>query len=164
MAAGLKRALPLAVVPVLLLLITAVFSAGSQEMPAPAGTRRPADTEDFVTLLGMGMRDVIAAFGPPVSVYASRGVETWQDDVVFEYPGVDFYIYRDKVWQLYLDEGGGIRKGDPKAAVLLVLGATAQDNGSHIIGPLSHTSWPVEWRFNIDNGKVSAIYLYRRDY
>ncbi|MDR2096894.1 MAG: hypothetical protein LBP37_00050, partial [Spirochaetaceae bacterium] len=100
----------------------------------------------------------------PDSVYASRGIEPWQDDVVFEYPGVDFYIYKDKVWQLGLDAGHGISKGDPRAAVMLVLGETARDNEKYILGKLRDTSWPVEWRFNIEGGKVSAIYLYRMDY
>jgi hypothetical protein len=119
---------------------------------------------DAVSLIGMSVSQLIENFGPPRAVYASRGIESWQDDVVFEYSGVDFYIYRDKVWQLSLDAGHGISKGDPRAAVFLVLGETAQDNGKYILGRLRDTSWPLEWRFNIENGKVSAIYLYRMDY
>jgi hypothetical protein len=125
---------------------------------------RAEATIDAVSLIGMDISELVENFGAPDAVYASRGIEPWQDDVVFEYSGVDFYIYKDKVWQLSLDAGYGISKGDPRAAVLLVLGEAAQDNEKYILGRLRDTSWPVEWRFNIENGRVSAIYLYRMDY
>jgi hypothetical protein len=137
-----------------------------QNIPAvdEAVRLEPRAEADPVNFIGMSIAELIENFGPPDSVYPSRGIETWQDDVVFEYPGVDFYIYKDKVWQLSLDAGHGISRGDPSAAVMLVLGDTARDNEKYILGKLQDTSWPVEWRFNIEDGKVSAIYLYRMDY
>jgi hypothetical protein len=126
--------------------------------------QEPSGETDTVKFIGMSIAELFEHFGPPVAVYASRGLETWQDDVVFEYAGVDFYIYKNVVWQVGLDTGAGIRKGDPRAAVLLTLGDTARDNGDYILGRLRDTSWPLEWRFNIEGGKVSAIYLYRMDY
>jgi hypothetical protein len=145
------------------------FSAEGQESEAASRntvSREPVVVAglDAVSLIGMSVSELIENFGSPGAVYASRGIETWQDDVVFEYPGVDFYIYRDRVWQLGLETGYGISMGDPRAAVLLVLGEEARDNEKYILGRLRDTSWPLEWRFNIENGKVSAIYLYRMDY
>ncbi|MDR2803776.1 MAG: hypothetical protein LBB22_05765 [Treponema sp.] len=137
-------------------------------MPEPALHRdiyrKPAAETDPVIFIGMSVSELIENFGPPDSVYASRGLESWQDDVVFEYSGVDFYIYKDKVWQLSLENGIGISKGDPRAAVLLVLGESALDKEKYISAKLRDSSWPLEWRFNIEGGKVSAIYLYRMDY
>ncbi|MDR0383524.1 MAG: hypothetical protein LBH50_06010 [Spirochaetaceae bacterium] len=124
----------------------------------------PRTETDAVNFIGMSVAELFENFGPPKAVYPSRGIEVWQDDVVFEYDGVDFYIYRNRVWQLCLDAGAGISKGDPRAAVLLALGGAARDNEKYILGRLPNTSWPLEWRFNIENGKVSAIYLYRMDY
>jgi hypothetical protein len=153
--------------------ILAVFLSGfyaeGQEIPRQTETERqekraPGAVENPVDFIGMNVTELFENFGPPAAVYASRGIETWQDDVVFEYAGVDFYIYKDKVWQLSLDSGRGINMGDPRAAVLLVLGETAQDKNSYIVGRQRNTSWPLEWRFNIEGGKVSAIYLYRMDY
>jgi hypothetical protein len=135
-----------------------------QAEAAPRQRRTPSAYENPVDFIGMSVTELFENFGPPAAVYASRGIETWQDDVVFEYSGVDFYIYKDKVWQLSLNAGKGIQTGDPRAAVLLVLGETAKDNGGHILGRLRNASWPLEWRFNIEDGKVSAIYLYRMDY
>jgi hypothetical protein len=141
-----------------------------QDAPAEAqAVSRPARVEprtedDAVNFIGMSLAELFENFGQPKAVYSSRGIEVWQDDVVFEYEGVDFYIYKDRVWQVSLDAGNGISKGDPRAAVLLVLGGAARDNENHILGKLPDTSWPLEWRFNIENGRVSAIYLYRMDY
>ncbi|MDR0409011.1 MAG: hypothetical protein LBH18_01235 [Spirochaetaceae bacterium] len=153
----------------LLLIFGNGFCAEGRGATADSGVslpqrRSPRAEENLVNLIGMSVTELFDNFGPPAAVYASRGIETWQDDVVFEYPGVDFYIYKDRVWQLNLEAGGGISTGDPRAAVLLVLGDTARDKGSHILGRLRNTSWPIEWRFNIEGGKVSAIYLYRTDY
>jgi hypothetical protein len=145
------------------------FYAEGQELAGQTETERqekraPGAVENPVDFIGMNVTELFENFGPPAAVYASRGIETWQDDVVFEYTGIDFYIYKDKVWQLSLDSGKGINMGDPRAAVLLVLGETARDKNSYIVGRLPNTSWPLEWRFNIEGGKVSAIYLYRVDY
>jgi hypothetical protein len=126
--------------------------------------KEPRTEDDAVEFIGMSIAELFENFGQPRSVYSSRGIEVWQDDVVFEYEGVDFYIYKDRVWQVSLDAGNGISKGDPRAAVMLVLGGAARDNENHILGKLPNTSWPLEWRFNIENGRVSAIYLYRMDY
>ncbi|MDR1232436.1 MAG: hypothetical protein LBK61_13670 [Spirochaetaceae bacterium] len=163
MAARLNRALAAACI-----LAAGALSVWGQEAAeswavAPV-FREPRTEADAVNLIGMSLAEMFENFGPPRAVYASRGVEVWQDDVVFEYEGVDFYIYKDRVWQVSLDAGGGISKGDPRAAVLLVLGGAARDNENHILGKLASASWPLEWRFNIENGRVSAIYLYRMDY
>jgi hypothetical protein len=153
--------------------IFAIFLGGfyveGQELAGQTETARqekraPGNVENPVDFIGMSVTELFENFGPPVAVYASRGIEPWQDDVVFEYSGVDFYIYKDKVWQLSLDSGRGINMGDPRAAVLLVLGETARDKNNYIVGRPRNTSWPLEWRFNIEGGKVSAIYLYRMDY
>ncbi|MDR1149540.1 MAG: hypothetical protein LBK66_13010, partial [Spirochaetaceae bacterium] len=101
--------------------------------------RAPGTVENPVDFIGMSVTELFENFGSPAAVYASRGIEIWQDDVVFEYTGVDFYIYKDKVWQLSLDSGRGINMGDPRAAVLLVLGETARDKNSYIVGRLRNT-------------------------
>ncbi|MDR0876806.1 MAG: hypothetical protein LBN21_02045, partial [Treponema sp.] len=62
----------------------------------PAGTGET----DLSELIGLTLAEVLDRFGAPESVYAVRGVETWQDDVVFMYPDRDLYIYKDRVWQL----------------------------------------------------------------
>ncbi|GMO36393.1 MAG: hypothetical protein Ta2F_12330 [Termitinemataceae bacterium] len=119
---------------------------------------------NFISYIGLSVSDIITGFGIPNSVYAVRGQEEWQDDVVFAYKNIDFYIVKDRVWQISINKAIGINLGDPKGAVLLVLGNSAQDNNTHILQTLTGFNWPLQWRFNIKAGKVSAIYLYRLDY
>ncbi|GHV82745.1 hypothetical protein AGMMS50212_00850 [Spirochaetia bacterium] len=118
-----------------------------------------------IELIGITIEELFSKYGAPVSVYAVRGAEIWQDDVVFEYGDIDFYIYKDRVWQISVKDAIGLNVGDPKAAVFLVLGETAKDLSSHILKDIPEKSWPLQWRFNInENGKVSSIFLYRMDY
>jgi hypothetical protein len=123
------------------------------------------EIDDPVALIGMSVRDVLATFGPPENVYAVRGAEEWQDDVVFEYKSIDFYLYRNRVWQITPPKINNISIGDPKAVVALVHGDKLKDNGAYIITEVPGRAWKIETRYNIDaNGKIGAIYIYRTDY
>jgi hypothetical protein len=144
-------------------LILAFLMIFSMLAPLNAQTQPPADI-DALKLIGLTIREIIETFGPPNAVYAVRGAEEWQDDVVFEYPGMDFYLSNNKIWQISINKALGINVGNPKAAVLLVLGDTAQDKGAYILQSITGRNWPMEWRFNINAGKVSSIYLYRMDF
>jgi len=111
------------------------------------------------------MADLLERFGPPRSVICERGIEPWQDDVVFQYNGADFYIYRDRIWQVKLASTHGISNGDKKAAVLLALGSNAVDNVDHALVAIDGKNWPLMLRVNFNNtGQVTAIYIYRPDF
>jgi hypothetical protein len=108
---------------------------------------------------------MISRFGVPQSVYALRGVEEWQDDVVFVYDQVDFYVYKDRIWQLGVYAAYNIKVGDPRGTVFLVLGEQIQNFEDHIIFPLPGRGWPLALRVNFDaSGLVSAIFVYRPDF
>jgi hypothetical protein len=120
---------------------------------------------DPFSLVGMKVAELVERFGPPIAVFAARGNEVWQDDVVFQYTGGDFYIVKDRVWQVKLASALGINTGDQKQAALLVLGAKAQDRGDHLLMPVSGKDWPLIFRVNINNtGRVAAIFIYRPDF
>jgi hypothetical protein len=113
----------------------------------------------------MKLADLVARFGPPQSVYAARGQEPWQDDVVFTYSEGDFYLFKDRVWQVGLKSAYSISLGDPKQAVLLALGERALDQGTHVLLPLPDNGWQLVLRVNVNPaGRVSAIFIYRPDY
>lgn len=131
----------------------------------------PADSMDPAALIGLTLGDLINRFGMPQSVYAVRGLEDWQDDVVFVYPLGDFYVFRDRVWQLGLKSAYGIRIGDPRAAVELVLGDRAEVFADHFLLSLPGKSWPLMLRVNVGGaanggsaGAVSALFVYRPDF
>jgi hypothetical protein len=120
--------------------------------------------EEPFSFVGMRLDDLIKRFGTPQSVHAARGGENWQDDVVLVYAAGDFYIYRDRVWQVGIKSAYNIRIGDAKAVALLVLGEGAQDKGDSILYNFSGGAWPLSICANLNADKISAIYVYRSDY
>lgn len=114
--------------------------------------------------MGMSLAELLSRFGAPRTVYAARGDEVWQDDVVFEYGEGDFYVFRDRVWQVGLKAAYGIKLGDSRPAALLVLGDNARDQGEYALLSLPGGGWPLMLRFHFNAGLVSAIFIYRPDF
>jgi len=143
------------------LLFFLIFPLWTQEQPINAGL----NINEQYSFIGMTLADLIERFGPPNTVFAARGNELWQDDVVFQYTGVDFYIYRDRVWQVSFESIHDISNGDSKAVVLLTFGNRAQDWGDHVLLPITGRDWPLMLRVNFNQtGQVTAIFLYRPDF
>ena len=139
------------------LLLFVTFPLLPQEETDPA--------RDPLSFVGMTLADLIGRFGTPAAVFAARGNELWQDDVVFRYTYGDFYIYMDRVWQVKLVSAFGVSNGDRKTAALAVMGYTAQDRGDHALLPLTGGNWPLMLRVNFnETGLVAAIYIYRPDF
>ena len=134
------------------------------------GFGQPLDGDrNPVTLVGLTLEYLINNFGIPQSVYAVRGLEEWQDDVVFVYDVGDFYIYRNRVWQVGLRTLMGINIGDPGSAASLVLdGApgftrmnSPRDSVAYSMPP---GSWPMILRCDFDDdGRIRGIFLFRSD-
>ncbi|WP_461248011.1 hypothetical protein [Treponema sp. R6D11] len=77
----------------------------------------------------------------------------------------DFYIYRDRIWQVKLASTHGISNGDKKAAVLLAMGSNAVEKEDHALLAINGKNWPLMLRVNFNNtGLVTAIYIYRPDF
>jgi hypothetical protein len=145
----------------LLLLLFFTLPLFAQNQPIYAGL----NADEQLSLVGMMMADLLERFGPPRSVISERGNEPWQDDVVFQYNGADFYIYRDRIWQVKLASTHGISNGDKKAAVLLTLGSGAVNNEDHALLAINGKNWPLMMRVNFNStGLVTAIYIYRPDF
>jgi hypothetical protein len=122
----------------------------------------PPDPSSFI---GLTLESVLSRFGVPKSVYPVRGLEAWQDDVVFEYENQDIYIYKDRVWQVGLKTAYGISLGDRQAAVLSTLGTGVQSFDDHLLFSLPSRRWPLMLRVNLNAlGAVSAIFVYRSDF
>ncbi|MCL2205228.1 MAG: hypothetical protein FWB82_01740 [Treponema sp.] len=130
----------------------------SAQVPSGVWADEPA------MLVGLTISELIDRFGVPRSVHAARGVETWQDDVVFVYDHGDFYIYEYRVWQIGVRSLRGINVGDLSGLVGLVMGSNAVPQGSSIFYPLHIAPWPLMLRWDIDSaGRVQSIFIYRSD-
>jgi len=145
----------------LFLLLLLVFPSWAQERPLNTGLT----VEEQYAFIGMMLEDIINNYGPPRTVAAARGAELWQDDVVFQYTGVDFFIFKDRVWQVKFSTTHDVSNGNKKREVLLKLGETAEDKGDHVLLAIKGSSWPLTLRINFNNTEnVTAIFLYRSDY
>ena len=152
------RFLWLAAVMMLVVFLFAVPPLWSQ------GETEKSREDDPVSCIGLSLSDLLNRFGVPRSVYASRGLETWQDDVVFVYDEGEFYIFKDRVWQAGLKAVMGVSTGDSRGVALLVLGSKAQPRGDSIFYPLNEKAWPMMIRYDLDRaGRVQAIFIYRTD-
>jgi len=133
-------------------------------LPAWAQSAPAAQQDQQVSFVGMKLDELYRRFGPPQTVYAARGDENWQDDVVFVYSEGDFYVYRDRVWQIGIKSIYGMKIGDAKGVALLTLGEKAQDGGDYVLYSFSGGAWPLSLRVNVNADKISSIFVYRTDY
>jgi hypothetical protein len=123
------------------------------------------ETSSPEALIGLTLEGLFARFGVPQEVYALRGEEEWQDDVVLVYPQGDFYVFRDRVWQVGVRAARGIRVGDPRAAVVLALGEGALEVDACFLLPIRGWSWPMTLRIDMGgSGQVAGIFVYRSDF
>ena len=121
--------------------------------------------QEPVSFVGLTLQQLISSLGVPQFVFAARGLEDWQDDVVFVYEQGNFYIYRDRVWQVGIQSIRGITTGDPGGVVSLIMGANAVTQGNSIFYPLHVAPWPLMLRWDIDSaGRVQGIFVYRSDF
>jgi hypothetical protein len=124
-----------------------------------------ASADNPANLVGLTLNEVIGRFGIPQTVYAVRGEVAWQDDVVFSYGDREFYFYKDRVWQLALKTAYGVRVGENRNVIPLIMGDATVVAEAYSLAPLSGWSWPMHVRFNNDSrGLVTAIFIYRSDF
>ncbi|MDR0722850.1 MAG: hypothetical protein LBF75_08715 [Treponema sp.] len=121
--------------------------------------------EDVSSFVGLTLEGLITRCGFPQSVYAVRGNETWQDDVVFTYEVGDFYMYKDRVWQIQVKTAYGIKIGDNLTSISWILGEGTQMYSNYFLIPLRGHPWPLTIRLNFTSaGLISAIFIYRPDF
>ncbi|GHV88329.1 hypothetical protein AGMMS50267_06890 [Spirochaetia bacterium] len=125
----------------------------------------PSGQTDPLDFVGLTLEELVGRLGLPKSVYAVRGQEEWQDDVVFAYGDKEFYFYKDRVWQVGLRAAFGIKVGENRNVIPLILGDGTTVAADCSLAPVTGRSWPMTARFNNDrNGLVTAIFIYRSDW
>ncbi len=166
-------------------------TAGTQAAPAQPGGAQPggaptaaspcagqilpgtqlAFPDDPAALLGLSPAQALERFGPPQRVFAVRGAEAWQDDVVFDYgSGFSLFLFRDRVWQIRVAEPYtrpvlGFTVGAAKERVASVLGTPDRELPGAYEWVLPGAAWPVRLRGNFDqSGAIRELYVYRADF
>lgn len=121
--------------------------------------------QDPSWLVGSTLQSIITQFGSPLAVYSVRGQEPWQDDVVFSYDGIDLYWYQNRVWQIGIPQGFGLKKGDTKEAVLAILGEPLIQQDTYLVYRLPSRGWPLRLRVLFsESNTVHSLYVYRPDF
>ena len=157
-----------------LLLALATARAPAQE-PSLQEPSQPAATSpglDLPALVGLTLPEAFQLFGAPEQVFAARGQESWQDDVVFYYPGhLYLFWYQNRVWQARVDEhhaggflaSGPLAMGRSREEVLGLLGPPMRELGESLVYHLEDRGYPVRLRLYFREGLLADAYCYRGD-
>jgi hypothetical protein len=141
----------------------------------PAAVDPPAQGEpalDLAALVGLTLPEAFERFGPPQRVFAARGEESWQDDVVFFYSGhLYLFWYQERVWQARVDEhhAGGflaawrLSMGAGREEVLGLLGPPMRELADSLVYHLEDRGYPVRLRLYFREGLLADAYCYRGD-
>ena len=122
------------------------------------------NASDPSALIGTTLSDLIKNYGVPKNVYAVRGVSAWQDDVVFVYDNIEFFIFGNRVWQLKVRSAYNVKDGDSRNAVNRVMGEGRNFEG-YTLYQLPGKAWPIMMRINWDaSGRAAGLYIYRSDF
>ena len=152
------------ILPPILISLALVLNCWGQPVSGPLLPSDPAE------LLGYTPAMAIERFGAPSRVYAVRGGEAWQDDVVFDYGGFGLFLFSDRVWQVRIGADYprpvlGFNVGAGPDRIQATLGLPASTGPDSWEWELPGRSWPVRLRAQADEtGKVMDIYLYRADF
>jgi hypothetical protein len=162
----------------LLLALAAVRGLAQDPAQAPAlpepnpSPPAPEAGLDLSALVGLTLAQAFQRFGAPEQVFCARGAESWQDDVVFYYPGhLYLFWYQERVWQARVDEhyGGGflasraLAMGAGREEVLDALGPPMRELGDSLVFHLEDRGYPVRLRLYFREGRLADAYCYRGD-
>jgi hypothetical protein len=167
------RRLAGALLPAFLL---AAASAAAQDAAPPQPSLDPLTPAqpalDLAAIVGLTLGEAFERLGAPQRVFADRGEESWQDDVVFFYPGhLYLFWYQDRVWQARVDEhhAGGflaaraLAMGARREEVLGLLGPPMRELGDSLVYHLEDRGYPVRLRLYFREGLLADAYCYRGD-
>lgn len=138
--------------------------------------------EDAAGLIGLGPAEALRSLGAPSEVFAHRGEEGWQDDVVFYYPGgLYLFWYQSRIWQVRADArftGSflGLRMGWAREQVVAAVARPFRELDDSLVFFLPDASllpgsggrnlgtYPLRLRAFFRDAKLSDLYFYRGDF
>ena len=132
----------------------------------------PASAEDIepLRLIGLEIKDAVAACGLPQEMFSYRGPEESLDNVVFYYPDHRYlFWYKNRVWQVRCDRRfagavfgftlGMSRDQAEKSSPWLLV-----PSGDSLYFDLEEGSYPVRVRLAFTSSQLTDIYVYRSDF
>jgi hypothetical protein len=156
-----------------------VPAAGPADVPPEAAS--PASS-DPLALIGLTLGEAHGLLGAPAEVFAYRGAEAWQDDVVYYFPShLYLFWFKNRVWQVradarYAGSFLGLRMGASRDEVIATVGRQFQDVDGSLVFFLADASlldgrdgrsrgaYPLRLRAFFQDGRLADVYLYRADF
>jgi hypothetical protein len=129
-----------------------------------------AQTADPADLIGMDPPAAFTALGPPREIFAWRGVEPAEDNIVFFYPDFRYlFWFANRVWQVRYDNryAGtvmGFSIGMGRAEAEATGQGRLQESGGSLYLAVDTGRFPVRLRLAMVDGRVADIYVYRSDW
>jgi hypothetical protein len=132
----------------------------------------PAIAEEIepLRLIGLEIKDAVAACGLPQEMFSFRGPEESLDNVVFYYPDHRYlFWYKNRVWQVRCDRRftgavlgftlGMTREAAEKSSPWVLV-----PSGDSLYFDLEEASFPVRVRLVFTSSQLTDVYVYRSDF
>ncbi len=143
-------------------------------IPALTGAEETGNkprADEFSAKLGWTPAEAINWLGSPSSLFAYRGTETSEDNVVFYYQDhLYLFWFQDRVWQVRADERwvgnvDGVRMGMTLSEVIDFWGPPINNRDENPTWTLPDRGYPVRVRLYFgDDNRLADIYVYRSDW
>ncbi len=166
---GLRIALWALLLPPAQALPGAADGSGPPGEPPAAEAAAGAPLAALAESIGLDLPAAYRCFGAPREVFAVRGPEAWQDDVVFYFDN-HLYLFwlRDRVWQARVDRffGGeflGLRMGMSRAEVRARMGEPLSEGEGFLLFHLEDVGYPIRLRLLFEEERLVDAYCYRSD-
>jgi hypothetical protein len=139
-----------------------IIIAAASFLPAQENASAEIDPASYA---GFTIQNLNDELGMPTSVHAVRGNEAWQDDVVFVYPSIEVYLFKDRVWQVCPVSVYDIKRGDSIDQVKNLISEPLIATEQYLLYRLKSLAWPMMFRINLDQeGKAESFFIYRADF
>jgi hypothetical protein len=131
-----------------------------------------AAAEDFdpASLIGLDLPGAVGALGLPQKMFAYRGVEEGQDNVVFYYSDYRYlFWYKDRVWQVRCDrrfagQVFGLTLGMSREDVEKASPRQLVPNGDSLYFDVDGAKYPLRVRLVFAANLLTDLYVYRSDF
>jgi hypothetical protein len=124
---------------------------------------------ELSALVGLTLEEAHQRLGVPDQVYALRGEDRSQDDVVYYYENhLYLFWFQNRVWQVRADGrfGGRVFSLPMRASrkrVLEVLGEPILEFPDSLVFHIEDRGYPVKARLYFEEGLLSDVYVFRGD-
>jgi hypothetical protein len=136
---------------------------------AAAGAAADA-ADDPTVLIGMDPAQLVAALGAPREIFAWRGMEPSEDDIVVFYPDFRYvFWFQSRVWQVRFDRryaGSvlGFSIGMERAEAQARGQGRLEDRDGSLYLALDTGPYPLRVRLAMDDDRIADIYVFRSDW